>query len=251
MSTITQQGRGAWSSKGFGGTLNSKGTGPGPYYVLAEDDINQVGLHAWCKREQGQPISVDDNAVWHAVFAIQLLINPFFGNSLRGDGIFGPETEKAVKEAQKAYGLTPDGVVGSKTMKALITPIIKAQGLFDWEAVYGILQYEGGWDPGAVGYVDTNDLGLAQINTVAHPNVTFSNAFCVSYAVNFIAGYLANASHELNGDHRLAVASYNLGIGGARQWDRDGRPEEWLPSWSNLVRKPNAYIDRILKAHEL
>ena len=35
------------------------------------------------------------------------------------DGIFGPLTEEAVKELQKAKGLTPDGVVGPRTWAAL------------------------------------------------------------------------------------------------------------------------------------
>jgi peptidoglycan hydrolase-like protein with peptidoglycan-binding domain len=35
------------------------------------------------------------------------------------DGVFGPSTKDAVVQAQKFYGLTPDGVVGSKTVAAL------------------------------------------------------------------------------------------------------------------------------------
>ena len=35
------------------------------------------------------------------------------------DGIYGKNTEKAVKEAQKTYGLVVDGVCGSKTWEAL------------------------------------------------------------------------------------------------------------------------------------
>lgn len=39
--------------------------------------------------------------------------------NLMADGIFGPLTEEAVKELQKAKGLTPDGVVGARTWAAL------------------------------------------------------------------------------------------------------------------------------------
>lgn len=35
-------------------------------------------------------------------------------------GIFGPQTEKAVKQFQKSAGLSPDGVVGPKTLNALV-----------------------------------------------------------------------------------------------------------------------------------
>lgn len=45
------------------------------------------------------------------------------GMDLKADGIFGAETEKAVRQFQADHGLTVDGVVGKKTWKALgITP---------------------------------------------------------------------------------------------------------------------------------
>ncbi|KAB8335591.1 peptidoglycan-binding protein [Scytonema tolypothrichoides VB-61278] len=39
---------------------------------------------------------------------------------VRVDGVFGANTETAVKNFQKYYGLTIDGVVGSKTWAKLI-----------------------------------------------------------------------------------------------------------------------------------
>lgn len=38
------------------------------------------------------------------------------------DGIFGSETEKAVKDFQKSFGLKVDGVVGPATDEALRDP---------------------------------------------------------------------------------------------------------------------------------
>lgn len=38
------------------------------------------------------------------------------------DGVFGAQTERAVREFQIYLGLTPDGIVGAKTMHALFSP---------------------------------------------------------------------------------------------------------------------------------
>ena len=45
----------------------------------------------------------------------------------------------------------------------------------------------------------------------------------------------------------LAVASYNLGIGGAKTWDKLGRPNVWTPSYVTKPRDTRLYIDRIVK----
>lgn len=47
--------------------------------------------------------------------------------NLVADGIFGPITEEAVKEFQKANGLTVDGIVGPKTWAKLGTVIAKSK----------------------------------------------------------------------------------------------------------------------------
>jgi hypothetical protein len=167
------------------------------------------------------------------------------------DGIFQVDTSAAVKKLQKLGSIAQDGVVGSKTMRTLLFLPITNKAGDKWKAVWGILHWEGGWDPGAVGYADKNDWGLSQVNTVAHPTVTLEQAFDPYWAIDFILNYLDNAEKYLGDNLRDQIASYNLGIGGAKQWIAAGRPDVWGPSWSTIERRPNEYIDRILKAYLL
>ena len=54
-----------------------------------------------------------------SVAELQALLNAKYGADLDVDGKFGQATEAAVLAFQKAHGLTPDGIVGPKTWKAL------------------------------------------------------------------------------------------------------------------------------------
>lgn len=60
------------------------------------------------------------------VMAVQQDLNKHFGyQRLEVDGYFGDDTEKAVKDFQRAKGLTADGVVGPKTMEKLYEVYLK------------------------------------------------------------------------------------------------------------------------------
>ncbi len=252
-------GRGAWNTKGVGGTLKPqtvKGKRtivPGPYYMLGGDPMQRVGLRAFLLKTAGREreIELNELAVWHGVVALQVLLNGRGGSPCKIHGVFDEETDWAVRQAQKQLGLAVDGIVGKNTMRAFMLPIIKnvARGSMnqDWHGIYGVLANEGAFDPGAVGVLDSSDLGPAQINMPSHPNVSVSDAFCVSKSIQFVANLLAQGLNEFH-DERDAVVSYNLGIGGTRMWIKAGRPDEWVPPWDNTGRSRNvkAYIDRIL-----
>ena len=53
------------------------------------------------------------------VMALQQMLSKALGITLTADGIFGAQTRAAVVDFQSRHGLTPDGVVGPKTMAAL------------------------------------------------------------------------------------------------------------------------------------
>jgi len=66
-------------------------------------------------------LSLGGNNDKDTVKKLQTLLNQN-GASLETDGIFGPKTDKAVREYQRANGLGVDGIVGPKTWGALLKP---------------------------------------------------------------------------------------------------------------------------------
>jgi hypothetical protein len=242
-------GRGAWSNKGRGGTLKRLADGstpPGPYYLLGVK-VPLVGSAARDTMRAGHTPSLDDLAVNFGVKAIQKLLN-FTGAALVLDGVFGKGTDAGVRTYQGKEEIKVDGSVGVNTMGRLLLPHIKRIGGKDWEVVYGLLKNEGGFDPGAVGAVDERDLGLAQINGLAHPNMSIDQRFDPIIAIQFNADYLLRALKEL-GNVRDAVLSYNLGIGGVKTWIKAGRPRMYSPDGGSL-RDTTQYVDRVLNAYK-
>lgn len=245
-------GRGAWNSKGRGGTLKrlkDDTTPAGPYYLLAVAPAKRVGSASRDASAAGLIPTLDDLAVNYGVKAIQKLLNLAKASpTLVVDGIFGKGTDAGVRAYQEKQAIKVDGSVGPTTMGRLLLPHIKRLGGADWAVVYGLLKNEGAFDPGAVGTIDESDLGLAQINGRAHPNMTVAERFDPIVAITFNVDYLRNALAEL-GNVRDAVLSYNLGIGGVRTWIKAGRPRMYSPDGGPL-RDTTQYVDRVLDAYK-
>lgn len=90
------------------------------------------------KGDRGQPVSI-----------IQYYLNflAYFNNTLPTvtvDGIFGEDTENAVKTFQREHGLTPDGIVGEKTWNAIIDEYRRTVNSLPFEfQTYSSLLYPG------------------------------------------------------------------------------------------------------------
>jgi hypothetical protein len=84
---------------------------------LAVDGI--VGKNTWSALISGK--TVKNGNTGPAVRAAQYLLVNKYGYSITVDGIFGPNTNQAVKDFQSTYGLSSDGIVGPDTWKALIS----------------------------------------------------------------------------------------------------------------------------------
>jgi hypothetical protein len=84
---------------------------------LASDGI--VGPNTWTKLIANHTVKAGSHG--DDVRAVQYLLANVYGYSLAVDGVFGPDTNNAVRDFQAAHGLPADGIVGSNTWKALIT----------------------------------------------------------------------------------------------------------------------------------
>jgi len=242
-------GRGAWNSRGVGGTLTRRNGQivPGAFYVAAEGD-QRINIKVFRQLRNGITPDINDLAVFLGAKAIQKLL----GFDERGqDGIIGPLTDARIRNKQRELKVTVDGLIGRNTMKAMLMPLVmeaeKKHGV-RWQILCGKLTNEGAWDPGAVGASDPNDLGLSQINVLAHPQVSPEEAYDPEFAIDFGARFMKENLNAFNGNERDAVAAYNLGAGGTRQWIAAGRPDVWQGSWMSSPRNVKAYIDRILNS---
>jgi hypothetical protein len=254
-----ERGRGVWPATGTGGTLTRRSDGtivPGRWYLAAParpkgtpwEEDQRISIKVWHQLRLGQAPAINDLAVFLGAKAIQKLL----GFDDKGqDGIIGPNTDERIRDKQRELKVAPDGLVGPKTMRSILAPIVEAAGRrhnVRWQVLCGKLMWEGNWDPGAVGWSDPDDLGLSQINLRAHPRVSVEEAFDPEFAIDFGARFMAENLRAFDGDERTAVAAYNLGQGGARQWRSAGSPDWWTPPWATSPRNVRAYIDRILSA---
>jgi peptidoglycan hydrolase-like protein with peptidoglycan-binding domain len=75
-----------------------------------------VGPLTWAKLI----IQAKQGATGNQVRAIQVLLHDKFGYGLSVDGIFGPDTDAAVRDYQADHGLSVDGIVGPNTWQSLV-----------------------------------------------------------------------------------------------------------------------------------
>jgi peptidoglycan hydrolase-like protein with peptidoglycan-binding domain len=215
------------------------------------NDPYMIGVSTFRKLQANQPVTINEYAVFLAVKEIQKRLNAILGANLAVDGMLGPKTDAVIKQLQVKLGVIADGMIGPKTAAALFMDIVKKEAGnagVDWSVVAGLIKQESQFDPGAVGFIDTHDFGLGQINHTSHPELTIEQCFDHVFAIDYMVDRFKSALVYFSGNLRDAVASYNLGYGGTKEWIRNGRPDVWTPSWDTIPRDTKTYIDNILNA---
>ncbi|MBQ6717999.1 MAG: spore cortex-lytic enzyme [Clostridia bacterium] len=82
------------------------------------------------------------------------------------DGIFGTATKNAVIKFQKANGLTPDGIVGSKTLAAMGISSGSVYNSADYELLARIISAEARGES----YLGQVAVGAVVLNRIVHPS---------------------------------------------------------------------------------
>jgi hypothetical protein len=164
----------------------------------------------------------------------ELIYNGYDGGGIIADKpTFGGNAVTATKEFQADHGLTADGIVGPDTARHLFRKrIAKAEldhGIPN-HLVGKLVHLESNDDPVAIGTVDPGDFGLGQIHLSSHPEVTEAEAIDPSFAVPWVARYLAGLYTATGSvDYDLALAAYNAGTDLAIRWGNAGKPASGGP----------------------
>lgn len=207
---MAETGRGAWSFEGM-----SNGSATRLY--------EHRKVSGWVMQGSQADRGPSYEAVNFGIQAIQTRISQLTGIVLVLDGVFGPKTASAARDAQSRLRLTADGVIGPRTTKAFWSGLLRdGAGGVTATVQCGLIQQESAQDPGAVGFFSPDDKGLVQINLSAHLDVAKSQAFDVGFAIPWMVRYLERAVTKY-GKLEYAIASYNSPRSAA-QWAQSGSP---------------------------
>jgi hypothetical protein len=172
-----------------------------------------------------------------------------YGEDLTLSGLtFGVSMNQAVQRFQADHGLTPDGVVGPTTSRALFDKRFAAlatrYGVPDSLVCKGT-KLESALDPGAVGVADIADHGIVQINAAAHPEITIAEAFDPAFALDYYARVLGTGFAKYH-DWDCAIAAWNVGGGGASDWCAMHKPATGGPFWfPDLFARATRYVQLV------
>jgi hypothetical protein len=140
-----------------------------------------------------------DKTPYEDVYSLQTALDALLTTVIVADGVFGPITDKGVRDAQKLLGITVDGLAGGGTQQALVkreANQARDDHNLPYGLVFGQLSHESGCRVGNYSPIRDDgswDAGVAQRNTNFYDTKESHN---VPYVIDFLGEYLA-AYHRL------------------------------------------------------
>lgn len=162
----------------------------------------------------------------------ELVYNGFRGEMTLDTPVLGAAYDLEIRSFQRAKGLVVDGKAGPKTCSALLQRRLLAVASarrIRVDDLEGIVRQESGYDLAAIGYTDHDDRGLTQKHIYPDGSVILSQAIRPATALPRLADQLKRCGELW--DAGAAVASWNIGEGGAEWWFEHGKPTTGSPSW--------------------
>lgn len=192
-------------------------------------------------------LAAQDNLGWALrSWKYELAYNGYRDRMILDNPVLGDAAVRQVVEFQRSHGLAADGVIGPRTGRELLQRrIATASASYGVSSrdVDGIVRHESGYDLGAIGYVDHDDRGATQKHIYAGGSVNLSQAIRPALAIPRLASQLQRVAREWDED--TAVASWNVGEGGAEWWYTAGKPDSGSPPWwtsGDLAARATAYV---------
>lgn len=193
-----------------------------------------------------------DNLGWALrSWKYELDYNGYRGAMVLDTAALGDAASAEIRAFQDEHGLAADGIIGPATGRQLLGKRIRgvASGYgVAYAALDGIVAHESGYDLGAIGSVDHGDRGLTQQHIYPTGSITLSQAIRPASALPRLAAQLKRLAWEWDED--AAIASWNIGEGGAEWWWKQGKPASGSPSWwtfGDLAARATAYVAAVRK----
>lgn len=242
-----EHGRGAWTREGIGFDYR---------YMVSPDRASRIGRTAH-ESLAHWAVAAGCAAIQRRLIELEHL-EPL---PQRRMGIFN----QAVADAVTGFQLTNfdpdggaelvvDGIVGRSDARSLFTPLVmeaEARHRIPNKLLLGQTVHESALDPGAVGYFifypDYRgvDRGFSQINSRAHPDITWADAFDPKFALEYSAKRMRTTFNSFRREYPdqkksvlwdAAVCSHNSPLNG-RNWASSGvAPTEQAAAYVAAVK---------------
>lgn len=199
----------------------------------------------------GEDVDVQSDTLGWALRSLkyELAYNGFAGGMILDSPLLGDAADKSIRAFQTARQLVVDGKAGQRTLARLLEKRCKAaegKYLLEPDICLRIVGHESSFDIGAIGSVDYLDRGCTQKHIFAGGSVNLSQATRPALAIPRLAAQLARLRDLFDLD--TAVASWNVGEGGAEWWHDAGKPAHGSPSWwtaGDLSARIVAYLEAV------